>query len=142
MITAVDTNVLVDLFTADREYGERSRSAIRACIASGSLIASPVVWTEVGTLFDPDPESAAEAMDRLGVRFVPSTRDSAVLAARFWQGYRRGGGRARRVAADVLIGAHALVHADRLLTRDRGFYREHFGGLTVLDPADRQSNGS
>lgn len=32
-------------------------------------------------------------------------------------------------------GVHAIEQADRLLTRDRGFYRHYFTGLTVLDPA-------
>jgi hypothetical protein len=39
------------------------------------------------------------------------------------------------VVADFLIGAHAQLHAERLLTRDRGFYRACFSGLKVLDPA-------
>jgi len=39
------------------------------------------------------------------------------------------------VAADFLIGAHALRQADRLLTRDHGFYRTCFNGLRVLDPS-------
>jgi predicted nucleic acid-binding protein len=38
------------------------------------------------------------------------------------------------VAADFLIGAHALVQCERLLTRDRGFYRGCFTGLKVLEP--------
>ena len=38
MITAVDTNVLLDLLNADREQSETSREAIRACLAEGSLI--------------------------------------------------------------------------------------------------------
>jgi predicted nucleic acid-binding protein len=45
------------------------------------------------------------------------------------------GGTRERVIADFLIGAHAMAKADRLLTRDRGFYRRYFKDLTVLDPS-------
>jgi hypothetical protein len=38
------------------------------------------------------------------------------------------------VDSSFLIGAHAQLQAQRLLTRDAGFYRDYFDGLEVLDP--------
>jgi predicted nucleic acid-binding protein len=58
--------------------------------------------------------------------------DAALAASDAWKAYRRRGGRRERLIADFLIGAHAQLQAERLLTRDRGFY---FAKLSVLDPA-------
>jgi len=72
----------------------------------------------------------------LGIRFDPITTESAALAGRLWRSYRaRGGRRGARVVADLLIGAHARLQADLLLTRDRGFYGECVSGLRMVDPS-------
>ena len=51
MITAIDTNVLIDLFGADPIHGIHSKEAIRSCINQGSLVACEVVWAEVSAVF-------------------------------------------------------------------------------------------
>jgi predicted nucleic acid-binding protein len=134
VITAVDTNVLLDVFTADSTFGQASQAALRAANQNGALIACEVVWAETVARFASTDE-ADRLLDRLRVRLVPSDAVAASAAGQAWREYRRGGGaRRERIVADFLIGAHASVHAERLLTRDRGFYGQRFSELTILDP--------
>ena len=134
MITAVDTSVLLDVFTADREHLDRSRDALRDSIARGRVVACEVVWAEVAAFF-PDSAVARDALDTVGLDFEPMSVESALAAGTAWSEYRGSGGSRKRVIADFLIGAHAIATADRLLTRDRGFYRSYFSGLEILDPS-------
>jgi len=92
-----------------------------------------VVWAEVAAVF-PEIGDADSALSTIGARFSPLSQVAAGHAAQAWRAYRRRGSSRQRVIADFLIGAHAIAQADRLLTRDRGFYRSYFTAATVLDP--------
>jgi predicted nucleic acid-binding protein len=134
VITAVDTSVLLDVFTADPVFGPRSREALRGALAGGNALACSVVWAEVGAAFG-DASAAATAMSGIGVGFDELDQHASLEAGQAWRTHRALGGTRQRVVADFLIGAHAASAADRLLTRDRGFYRAYFGALTVVDPS-------
>lgn len=133
MITAVDTNVLLDVLRADPTFGAQSRRGLRAAVEGGALIASEVVWAETVASYA-SVEAATQVLERLRVRLVPSGVDVASLAGQAWRAYRRDGGPRERLLGDFLVGAHARVHADRLLTRDRRFYSARFTDLEILDP--------
>jgi predicted nucleic acid-binding protein len=48
--------------------------------------------------------------------------------------FRNRFGHRERVVADFLIGAHALLQCQGLITRDAGFFRDYFKGLKVIVP--------
>lgn len=134
MKTALDSSVLLDVLGADQVFGEKSREALRSAYDAGALVVCDVVWAEVRAHFATD-ESFREALDLLGVRFDPISGEAAAVAGRLWRESRSGSRPSeKRVIADFLVGAHARLQADVLLTRDRGFYRRYFKGLKVIDP--------
>lgn len=133
MITAVDSNVVLDLLSASREHGPASTTALRTAASEGALIASALVLAEVIGAYD-DHRAVIARLDRLQIDLIPDDRETALAAGRAYRSYRLAGGTRQRILPDFLIGAHALIHGDRLLTRDRGFYRSHFARLTILEP--------
>ena len=136
MITAVDTNVLLDVFGADTTHGIRSADAVRRCLREGALVACEAVWAETAVAF-PAERPFLDAMRAIGLTFSPIEETTALRASASWRLYRSRGGKRERVVADFLIGAHALIQCDRILTRDRGFYRDYFRELTIVDPGER-----
>jgi predicted nucleic acid-binding protein len=135
VITAVDTSVLLDIFTDDPAFRERSLAALRQSLAAGQLVACEIVWAEVAAAFA-DPAAAHRALESVPVLFSELDMQSAAQAGAAWRAYRRRGGTRERIISDFLIGAHAVGRADRLLTRDRGFHRLAFGELKILDPTN------
>ncbi|MEM6559160.1 MAG: PIN domain-containing protein [Myxococcota bacterium] len=136
MITAVDTNVLFDVLHADDEHGEHSRRALKECSGQGRLIACEVVFAEVSSAFEED-DVATSVLSSLSLLFDPMSEQAARAAGSIFRRYRQRGGTRKRVVADFLIAAHATERADRLLTRDRGFFRTYFPTLNVFDPSSQ-----
>ena len=134
MITAVDSSVLLDVLTDAPTRAAASLEALRRALRSGPIVACPVVWAEVRAFFA-DVGRMNAAFASAGIAFDPFDEDSSNLAGAIWQLYRRQGGRRTRLIADFLIGAHAQVRTQRLLTRDRGFLRRYFDSLEVIEPA-------
>ena len=135
MRTAIDTSVLLDLLVDDPGYARASEAALRSAAGEGALLISECVLAELAPSFASEAE-LDEFLSDLQLQFVPSSRESAFLAGSMFRSYlaRRPARGGRRVGADFLIGAHARCLADRLLARDRGYYRDYFKGLRLLEP--------
>ena|SRR5438067_1308973 len=134
MITAVDTNVLLDILIPNESFYAASADALQRS-AAGSLIICDIVYAELCIHFRSQQE-CDEFLESNEIRVQALTREAHFLASRVWRTYRQRGGKRTRILADFLIGAQAQKQAARLLSRDRGFYRELFPSLSIFDPAE------
>lgn len=150
----MDTNVLLDVLVPGAPHAEASEHALNESLQAGALIVSEAVYAELAAGF-PSRQALDQFLEDTGIRSQLSGSAALYLAGKAWQGYVRrrsdsltcpscGNAQDVRCAqcgtrlhprqhllADFLIGSHATVHADRLLTRDRGYYQTYFADLRL-----------
>ncbi len=131
MITAIDTNILLDIFLPDNKFAKASAALIRRTYNEGALIICEIVYAELVPQFA-DRQRLDQTLKTISVSLSPLNTEIAFLAGNKWAQYRKSGGKRKRIITDFLIGAHATESADRFLSRDRGFYNSYFPDLHIL----------
>jgi len=134
VITAIDTNILLDILLPNPEHYANSLKELEVASGGGALVICDVVYAELCCQF-PTQSACDEFLDDFGIRIQSLSREAQFLASRMWLEYRRRGGKRDRLLADFLVAGHARLHADRLLTRDRGLYRSAAKDLKIVDPS-------
>lgn len=134
MISAIDTNILLDVLIPNESFYEATVGALEEAAGRGPLVVSDIVYGEICIHFETQRECDGFLANN-EIRVQSLTREAYFLASRAWRQYRSQGGKRTRILADFLVGAHAQVQATRLLSRDRGFYRSLFPALDLVDPS-------
>ena len=140
MTTAIDTNVIVSLWNEDETQNLAAQEALKEARGRGSLVICGAVYAELLAA----PGQTEAFVDRfceetgIAVEWELGERVWRAAGAAFqsYAGRRRKQKDAgpRRILADFLIGAHALVNGYKLLTLDGRTYQASFPrlGITTL----------
>ena len=105
-----------------------------------SLAICDIVYAELCIHFEHQRDCDA-FLQANEIRVQALSREAHFRASRAWRSYRMQGGKQARILADFLIGAHAEKQATKLLTRDRGFYRDLYPSLRLHDPPGETGSG-
>jgi predicted nucleic acid-binding protein len=137
MRTAVDTNILSALWSGEPLASTISEVLDQAA-TDGGLVVCAAVYAELLA----HPKAKLDFVDDflaatgISVDFdfgEPVWREASVRFAKYAVRRRTSGeGRPKRLLADFIVGAHALLRSDRLLTLDRSRYSRDFPELELI----------
>ena len=139
---AIDSSVLIDLL-GDGERADAAENSLRQALTRGPVVVCDVVVSEVVSglaKFGGGGGALLGALEEAGIAYDAVESRAAVRAGEMQRRYkerRRSAGLpavGERMVPDFLIGAHALLQCNALITRDAGFFRNYFKGLKVIVP--------
>jgi predicted nucleic acid-binding protein len=132
-LIATDSSVLVDLLSGHDTASDAAMDTLRQALHIGPVVLCEVALAEVCTSVRGGAQ-VLEVLEEIGVGYSAMEPKAALRAGEMQRRYRQRGGNRSRTVADFLIGAHAMMQCDALITRDAGFYRDYFKGLKVIVP--------
>jgi predicted nucleic acid-binding protein len=138
MTTALDTNAIVALWHKDASVNSGARTALESAFRRGALIISPPVFSELIAAPGRSEGFVRAFLEETGIG-IDWEMDESIwsTAGNAFQSYatrrrKQGDVAPRRILADFLIGAHAVVRGHRLLTLDERMLRASFPTLVVI----------
>ena len=135
MSRMLDTNVLLDILTADPKWQEWSRAQFRKAAADGPILINPVLYAELAASFESKDELDHWLRPTLFKRLT-LPYEAGFRASRAFLAYRRAGGSRTSPLPDFYIGAHAEQAGLVLVTRDVSRYRTYFPKVRLITPED------
>lgn len=137
MRTAIDTNI-ISAIVGNQPGWEVLVGLLQRLRAEGALIVSAPVWAELGAHPQLAGQDITTFLRQAGVTVEFNlTKEVWAKAAEAHAAYavRRRAAKAdepRRILADFLVGAHAVLCTERLLSLDHRFTELNFPGLKVV----------
>jgi predicted nucleic acid-binding protein len=131
-VIAADSSVLIDL-VGGGEQSLAAADAVRQALHLGPVVLCEVALAELCTALRGGSD-VLQYLEEVGIAYSAMEPKAALRAGEMQRRYRQRGGGSNRTVADFLIGAHAMMQCDALITRDAEFYRDYFKGLKVIVP--------
>jgi predicted nucleic acid-binding protein len=128
-----DTNVLLDIATADATWLRWSEGQVRDALSRGSILINPVIYAELAPAFATQSD-LDRWLDPAVFQRLPLPYAAGWSAAQAFVKYRRAGGTKSSPLPDFYIGAHAEAEGLTLVTRDATRYRTYFPGVALITP--------
>ena len=129
----VDSNVLLDIFTADQNWLAWSQATLADALLSGPVVINQLVYAELSVAFK-NLSELDHALSRLKIQRSDLPWEAAHLAGQAFVKYRHMGGAKTSPLPDFYIGAHAQLVEFALLTRDVNRYRSYFPKVKLIAP--------
>ena len=130
----VDSNVILDVLTEDKEWFKWSSDTLANCAERSTLVINPIIYAEISMGFDRIEDLEAALVPEY-FRRDPIPWEAAFLAGKCFVAYRKKKGDRRSPLPDFFIGAHASIARMPLLTRDVSRYKTYFPRLKLISPA-------
>jgi predicted nucleic acid-binding protein len=137
MRTALDTNILSPIWSAAPAAATIAGQLSRVR-AEGALVISAPVFVELSAVPGLNVQTVRNALAETSIAIdFDLEEDVWMLAAASFAAYairrrRSGGGSPKRLLPDFVIASHALLRADRLMTRDASRYIQDFPNLRII----------
>ncbi|HXO35389.1 MAG TPA: type II toxin-antitoxin system VapC family toxin [Candidatus Acidoferrales bacterium] len=137
MRTALDTNILSPIWSA-APSATTIASQLSRVRSEGALVICAPVFVELSAIPGLNVRTIRKALAETAIAIDFDLEENVwMLAAETFAAYairrrRSGGGSPKRLLPDFLIAAHALLQADRLMTRDANRYSQDFPKLRLI----------